>query len=191
MDTAVGRMLDALAATGELDNTVIIFTSDNGYMRGEHRIHAGKTVPYEPSTRVPLVIRGPGFPAGIARQQLAGHIDLAPTMADAAGVMPTLTVDGIPLQPLAVSTQAGTERPLLLEAGPQTVGGSWFYRGVRTDRWVYIDYDTEAFVELYDMTNDPEQLRNLAYDPGYSEQRSTMATLLSRLRDCQGATCQS
>ena len=190
MDAAVGKMLDALAAAGELDNTLIIFTSDNGYMGGEHRIHAGKTVPYEPSTRVPLVIRGPGFPVNVTRRQLAGHIDLAPTMAEAADVAPTLTVDGVPLQPLATSPEEGTGRSLLLEAGPKTVGGPWFYRGVRTDEWVYIDYDTEAFVELYNMTTDPDQLQNLAYLPAYSDQRAAMASLLADLRDCQGLTCQ-
>ncbi len=59
-----GNLLRTLEANGELDTTVFAFSSDNGYMMGEHRLHAGKTVPYEASSRVPLILRGPGFPAG-------------------------------------------------------------------------------------------------------------------------------
>lgn len=189
VDAAVNKLLTALATAGELGNTLVIFTSDNGYMSGEHRIPEEKTVPYEPSTRVPIIVRGPGFPANTDRNQLAGHIDLAPTMARAAGVIPGLTVDGVPLQDLAASTTVGTNRALLLEAGPQAIDGPWFYRGVRTDRWEYIDYDTESFVELYDMANDPDQLNNLANDPAYASQRSAMADLLAQLRNCAGSTC--
>lgn len=190
VDTAVGRIVRALADAGELRNTLIVFTSDNGYMRGEHRIVDGKIVPYEPSTRVPLVIRGPGFPAGVLRRQLTGHIDLAPTMLRAAQTRANLRVDGMALQPLAASAAAGKGRQLLLEAGPQQVGGPWFYRGVRTSGWEYIDYGTEPFVELYDMTKDPDQLRNLAYLPAYAERRAALADLLRRLRSCAGPSCR-
>jgi N-acetylglucosamine-6-sulfatase len=191
LDAAIDHMLDALQNAGELTNTVIIYTSDNGYMRGEHRLHAGKTVVYEPSTRVPLIVQGPGFPAGVTRNQLAGHIDIAPTIARAAGVTPGLTIDGVPLQDLAASDTAWAARPQVLEAGPQTVDGPWFYRAVRTPRWLYVDYDTEDFLELYDMNADPNQMTNLAYNPSYATQRSDMATLLSRLRSCAGANCRS
>ena len=66
VDEAIGQMVNQLAATGKLDNTYIIFTSDNGFMHGEHRIPQGKVVLYEPSIRVPLIMRGPGIPAGPA-----------------------------------------------------------------------------------------------------------------------------
>lgn len=75
--------MNELTATGELDNTIVMFTTDNGYLLGE-RIPAGKTVPYEPSTYLPLVVRGPGFPPGTTRDQLVADIDLAPTFVDAA-----------------------------------------------------------------------------------------------------------
>lgn len=189
-DEAVGNMLDALTAAGELDNTVILFTSDNGYMRGEHRIHAGKTVPYEDSARVPLIASGPGFPAGVIRGQMVGHIDLAATIAFAAGVTPRLPVDGVPLQRVAETATAFGGRSQVLEAGPKTVDGPWFYRGVRHPRWEYIDYGTEDFVELYDMVNDPDQLRNLAYVPAFADERADMAALLAQLRDCSGAACR-
>ena len=86
--TLSAKIVNELAATGKLDNTYIIFTSDNGFMHGEHRIQQGKVVLYEPSIRVPLVIRGPGIPAGQHRSQFVANIDLAPTIVQATGAQP-------------------------------------------------------------------------------------------------------
>ena len=74
------RSSAALRRTGELENTYMVFTSDNGYMQGEHDVPSGKMLPYEPSTRVPLIVRGPGIPAGRGVEQLVGNVDLAPTI---------------------------------------------------------------------------------------------------------------
>ena len=79
VDDAVGNLIRTLRRTGELDHTVVIFTSDNGYLLGQHR-QIGKELPYEESMRVPLIVRGPGFPSGARRRQLVANIDLAPTI---------------------------------------------------------------------------------------------------------------
>ncbi len=177
LDEAIAQMMTALTATGELDNTIIVFTSDNGYMLGEHRIHAGKTVPYEASARVPLIIRGPGIPAGQTREQLVATVDLAPTFLDAANAQAGLAVDGLSVLPLAADPANRPQRALVVEAGPDIAGGPWYYRGVRTDRWLYLEYEETGELELYDMVNDPYQLQSLHSDPAYDAQRAELAAL--------------
>ena len=114
VDDLVRGLVHQLRVTGELDNTYIVFTSDNGFMLGQHRRH-GKLVVYEESVRVPLIIRGPGLPAGQVRNQLSANIDLAPTILDAAGTPPRLEMDGISLLPGARDPAAGGNRSLVLE----------------------------------------------------------------------------
>ena len=89
-----------MSATGALDNTYIVFTSDNGYHLGEHGIPLGKQSPYDESLRVPLIVRGPGVPAGAVVDAMALNIDLAPTFAELAGASPADFVDGRSLVPL-------------------------------------------------------------------------------------------
>ena len=100
VNKAVNRMMDALEATGEAQNTLVIFTSDNGHLIGEHHGY-GKVVGYEESVRVPLIISGPGFRSGVRRNQLVSLADLTSTIARAAGAVPTLLQDGRPLQDLS------------------------------------------------------------------------------------------
>jgi len=190
LDAAVGRIVRTLRRTGELSSTVVLFTSDNGWMMGEHRIHAGKTVVYEPSTRVPLIVRGPGFPAGLTRHQLVGNIDLAPTFADLANTRPRVRVDGISLLPLARRASAAAGRRLVLEAGPRTRTGPMFYTAVRTPRWLYVEYGETGERELYDMRRDPHQLVNRAAGSAYAQERQRLARRLAELRDCAGRGCR-
>src|SRR6185436_16477787 len=138
-DEMVARLVGALAETGELDRTLFVFTSDNGFFHGEHRIRDGKFLPYEESIRVPLLIRGAGFPAGATADQLVANIDLAPTLLAAAGATAAGRVlDGVALQTVAANPRAGRDRALLLEA---LEGNRATYAAVRTDRWVWIEYD--------------------------------------------------
>src|ERR671915_1296004 len=85
VDEAVASMVTALRETGELDRTLIVFTADNGFFHGEHRVPSGKVLLYEPSIRVPLIIRGPGIPPGQHVTELAANVDLAPTIVAATG----------------------------------------------------------------------------------------------------------
>ena len=90
----MAQIVNQLAAIGKLDQTYIIFTSDNGFFHGEHRVPQGKVLLYEPSIRVPLIIRGPNIPAGQHRSQFVENIDLAPTIVAATGAQPGRVMDG-------------------------------------------------------------------------------------------------
>jgi N-acetylglucosamine-6-sulfatase len=100
VDEAVADIVATLTATGRLANTYIFFASDNGYHMGEHRLLSGKYTPYETDIRVPLIVRGPGIPAGAVRQEFAANLDLEATFADLAGVAPQPFSDGRSLKPL-------------------------------------------------------------------------------------------
>lgn len=188
VDEAVDRLLSVLADSGELADTIVVFTSDNGYMLGEHRIQAGKTVPYEPSARVPLLVRGPGFPAGAVREQPVALIDLAPTLVAAARLDPGLTMDGTSLLGPAADPATGAERTLLLEAGPDTPGGEIPYGGARSGRYVYVEY-ADGEREFYDLAADPSQLRNLATKPDAFGLVELYAARAQALASCAGEGC--
>ena len=101
VDRGIARLLDTLKETGQLDHTYVVFTSDNGFHLGQFRMPSGKQTAYEFDVHVPLVVRGPGIPAGRTATQLVGNIDLAPTFAAMAGVTPPSFVDGRSFLPLA------------------------------------------------------------------------------------------
>ncbi|MDQ3663218.1 MAG: sulfatase-like hydrolase/transferase, partial [Actinomycetota bacterium] len=192
VDDGVAAILNALQRNGELGRTLVIFTSDNGMMNGQHRLR-NKYYPYTPSIRVPLIIRGPGVPTGARRSQPVGTIDLAPTITDAAGITPSAVVDGRSLLPLASSGAVGTHRTMLLELGQAPHGpNTWptaFYTGVRTQRWVYLEYGTGER-ELYNQARDPHQLRSKHADPDLRDVERQLARALDRLRDCGGRSCR-
>jgi N-acetylglucosamine-6-sulfatase len=186
VDEAVARIVSTLQANGELANTVIVFTSDNGWMQGEHRIVSGKIVPYEESIRVPLMIRGPGIPAGKRVTTIAVNTDLAPTILDAADATAGVTVDGRSLLPIA-NDPASFARGIVIETGPKQ-SGTW-YAGIRSPRWTYVEHSGGA-VELYDLQVDPFQLTSFHNDPRYTATRQALASRLATLRTCRGAACQ-
>jgi arylsulfatase A-like enzyme len=115
VDRAVSSIVSALEQQGLLDETYIIFTSDNGLFRGEHRIAGGKYLPYEPASHVPLLVRGPGITPGSSVNELVSNVDLASTMLEIAGI-PDPGVDGRSLLPFLDDPSLRTTRPLLLEA---------------------------------------------------------------------------
>jgi arylsulfatase A-like enzyme len=186
VDDAVGDIVAALESAGELDNTHLVFTSDNGWMQGEHRIPAGKVVPYEESIRVPLIIRGPGVPTGKRVSTIAANIDLAPTILDAADAQPALNVDGRSLLPIAAQDDA-VARGIVIETGPRE-RGAW-YTGLRAPRWKYVEHSTGER-ELYDLRTDPYELTSVHADPAYARTRRALAARLATLRTCQGDTCR-
>jgi N-acetylglucosamine-6-sulfatase len=116
VDETVSAIAAALSDEGQLDNTYLIFTSDNGYFNGEHRIRQGKYLPHDPSSHVPLLIRGPGLPAGASSGELVSDVDLADTIRDIAGAGPGLSQDGRSLLPFARDPRLRSTRPILLEA---------------------------------------------------------------------------
>jgi len=187
VDDLVERLVKALDATGQLDHTVILFTSDNGFFLGEHRIPEGKYLPYEESIRVPLIIRGGGFPAGARVARMVSNDDLAPTNVALTGAKVRRTMDGRPLLPLALDPHQGKDRTLLIEGYGQGKGKPPF-TAVRDPRWLYAEYKN-GDRELYDLQNDPAELRSLHADPAAAAIRQDLAKRLARLRTCSGASC--
>lgn len=192
LDEAVAGIVEELERTGELEDTVLMFTSDNGYLFGEHRL-VGKNVPYEEAVHVPLAMRGPGIPAGQRRTQTVATIDLAPTIAALAGARPMRRTDGRSLLPYAVADRPQRDRPLLVQAGSKgkVEARAWTFRGVRTDRYTLVRWKKPRLRELYDRHRDPHQLTNVHGDPRYQRIRRQLTTLLrDRLEDCRGRACR-
>lgn len=182
LDDAVSRIVDAVAARGDLERTVIFFLTDNGYSFGEHRIR-GKRCPYEECIRTPFVVRMPGQTAR-AVSGVISNVDLAPTIAELAGVRPGIAVDGRSFA-RSLRNRTGVRQPgVLLEwVGDADVPPWW---GVRTPDFAYIE-SADGTVELYDLTGalgrpDPLELRNRAGDPRYRAEADRLAGLLRRLR---------
>jgi N-acetylglucosamine-6-sulfatase len=186
VDDAVESIVSALRGTGELDNTLILFTSDNGFFAGEHRVATGKVLAYEPSIRLPLLMRGPGVPVGATAGQLVTNADLAPTILDAAEAKPGRVEDGRSLLELVGDPGVEWGRELLLEGG--NAQGLTF-TGLRNYRWKYIEH-TDGEVELYDLERDPYELQSLHPDPAFAGIKALLAARLAILRSCAGRTCR-
>ena len=189
VDEGVVRVVDALRSAGELENTLIVFTSDNGFFHGEHRVPYGKVMVYEPSIRVPLVLRGPGVPAGERRRQLVTNADLAPTILEAAGAAPAGRVpDGRSLFPLLRDRGLAWGRELLVEGAPGFRAVA--YAALRNDRFVYAEHDNGER-ELYDLRRDPHQLENAIGLRRYAAVEARLAERLAALHACAGRGCWS
>jgi arylsulfatase A-like enzyme len=187
VDHAVGRIVDALAQTGRLNNTMIVFTSDNGFMWGEHR-WIDKLAPYEESIRVPLVVRfDPITSTPKTSDKLALNIDLAPTFAQVAGVAARRT-DGQSLLPVLEFPGAPWRQDFLVEhldkrtsiTSSNAMIDVPTYCEVRTTQYAYVQYVTHE-EELYDLSADPYELRNLAQDPTYHNQLLSLRARLAEL----------
>jgi arylsulfatase A-like enzyme len=198
VDEMVATLVETLAGQGVLDQTYLIFTSDNGIHQGEHRQAHGKQSPYEEVIRVPLVIRGPGVRGGAEVKALTANIDLAPTIADLAGVAVPSFVDGRSLMPLLDGGRQWERRALLIEdlsvdrrSEERDGGGPPVppFRAIRTDELVYVEYATGER-ELYDLDRDPYELDNLAGQVDRAT-RDALASRLAALSRCAGAACRA
>ena len=208
LDDAVARLVQTVKKAGELRNTIFIFHSDNGWLLGEHRILGDKYVPYEESLLVPTIVRGPGFPAGKKVEALGANVDLTRTILNAARVKPNRAQDGVDLKPLA-NGKAKRRSAMLIEATRALFVLPGFplawdvpYYGVRTDRFKYVNWCTEADrvecgdgewpigrEELYDLKSDPYEMTNLASDPAWAAKKAELLALAERLRGCKGQGC--
>jgi N-acetylglucosamine-6-sulfatase len=182
VDGAVANILDALEDTDRLSQTLIVFTSDNGILWGEHRWER-KSVPYEESIRVPFVVRyDPLVDVARTDARLVVNIDMAPTAADLAGVNAP-GADGDSLVPLLRTASGRWRRDFLIEHMAEGRGsGPPTYCGVRSESATYVYYETGE-EELYDLRRDPEQLSNLMAEsgPGGSHLVRSMRQRLSDL----------
>jgi arylsulfatase A-like enzyme len=184
VDDAVRTILDALEATGRLQNTIIVFMSDNGILWGEHRWN-GKKVPYEESIKVPLIVRYDPLTQGTATDDtthLIVNTDLAPSFAQMAGVA-SPGAEGMSFVPLLDGTATSWRSDFLIEHAddPKAVEVPT-YCGVRNAQYVYVKYQ-DGFEELYDLNADPYELQNVASDPKYASARADMYARMVQL--CQ------
>jgi hypothetical protein len=188
LDEGIGQIIDTLAARGELQDTYVVFTSDNGYHLGQHRFLGAKFQVYEEDIRVPLIIRGPGVQAGMTRDQMVVNIDLAPTMARWGGATPDRFMDGQSLTPL-LGPGGATQNwrtDFLVELYrhlPPTQNGD-VIKAVRTEHEVYVEYQSGPR-ELYDLRDDPDQLENI-YATAEPSHIAELSARLAELATSQG-----
>lgn len=195
VDDLVLTVGKALRQNGEVDNTIVIFTSDNGYYLGEHRLH-GKNIGYEEGIRVPLIIRAPGY---TAPQRTIRHVlntDLAPTIMALAAVTTTLPMDGRSLLPLLQEPALASwrRRFLVEDAGELTTMRN--FTAVRTTELdlllparLYVQWG-DGSVEYYDLATDLYQIDSRHDDADTLEARLSLEQHLIKLRSCRDGTCQ-
>ncbi|GAA1932072.1 sulfatase family protein [Nocardioides marmoribigeumensis] len=204
VDRQVARLVHELKQRGEWQRTVLFLTSDNGFFLGEHRHLKGKIKPYEPSTRVPLLVTGPGLRSGTTRSDPVTTVDLTATILELGRAIPYLTSD----HPLD-----GTSRLTTLLDGDQgwrapvvTEGRLWqendrrvrrangfhtglSYAGLRTPRYAYMRYD-RGYEELYDLREDANEMVNRIEDPMYADVVARLRRLWTEYHECAGPQCR-
>jgi arylsulfatase A-like enzyme len=180
VEDMIEDVIAALKATNRFDNAYIVFASDNGFHHGQHRVKLGKNTPFEESTHMPLIVRGPDVPAGATTSAMVSYIDLAPTFAELSGATLPQFVDGRSLVPLFDGTASGQWRDAViceLLRGPKQG-----FTVLREGSYVYTAYG-DGDRELYDLIVDPYQLDNIAS----SADGAQLADLEARYRAL--ATC--
>jgi N-acetylglucosamine-6-sulfatase len=198
VDDSVGRLVEFLKSSGQLDRTVVVFMGDNGLLNGEHGMVDKRTM-HDPSIRIPIVARYPDLTKGprmIDQQVLT--IDMAPSLLELCSAPPLPDIEG----------QSWVK---LVRSGDPTWRKSWFYeynyekqfpytpnvRGVRTDRWKYIHYPhgdsspDRHMAELYDLQSDPDERKNLIADPAQAQQVAVLQAELDRLMRKTGLSPES
>jgi len=188
IDENAGRLIDTLEKLGMLDSTLIVFTSDNGFLQGEHGLIDKRNM-YEESLRIPMIVHCPDIvPAGLEVDRMVLNTDIAPTILDAAGAGVPDSMQGASFMPLARGQNIPWRESFLYEyfweeAFPENPT----VFGVRTDRWKYMWYHgIHDRNELYDLKNDPHEMTNLIDDPDAESTRKEMAAALNRLMNGAG-----
>ncbi len=203
VDRMIGQLQAEVRALGVADNTYFVFSSDNGFHLGEHNLRAGKQTAFDTDILVPLIVTGPGVPAGSSVSKLTQNIDLAPTFAELSGAAPAPTVDGHSLVRLLHGEQPANWRdavlvehrgPTLLPSDPDypipLSGNPPSYQAIRTKRYLYAEY-VDGERELYDLARDPHELHNV-YSTVSSALLARLHDTLLRMSSCHGsAACWS
>ena len=193
VDDTVGAMLDLLKRRGELDNTYVVFTTDNGTHMGEHRWfgeHGAKSTAYEEAANVPMFVRGPGVKPGSTSSDLALNNDLAPTFARIAGLTPASYADGRSLLPVWRGVETPWRTAVMNERPAKDGNPVSPYHASLTRRYTYVGYATGE-EELYDRSKDTNQLVSKHNDAAYANTKATMSNRLSALQGCAGLGCRA
>lgn len=212
VDELVAQVIQTLDTQGVLDNTYVVFMSDNGYHMGQHRFVAGKGTPYEEDTHVPFMVRGPGVPAGAIRNDVSAIIDLTPTFAEIAGATLGVPSDGRSLLPLWQTAGPVPWRTGMLIEHWQPPPAAQLdsrlaleppdpfdlqlrelnlenpdYRAIRTTDYKYLA--RPGTYELYDLVNDPYEIYN-QYNDATPAFKTALQNWLTALYACAGSSCQ-
>ena len=174
LDEQIGRILEALDRSGKAENTYVIFTADHGLAVGSHGL-LGKQNIYEHSMKSPLIVRGPDVPAGKSTDAFTYILDLFPTVLNLAGASIPTGVDGIDIRPLWTGEKQQNRDALFLSYRN-------LMRSVRDHRWKLIRYPQVDHTQLFDLENDPHEMRNLAADPA---QKARIGTMMGMIQAAQ------
>jgi arylsulfatase A-like enzyme len=185
VDRALGRTFRTLRQTHQLRRTYVVFTSDNGFVLGQHNLQ-GKLWYFRDIVGIPMYVRGPGLPHGRVSHAPVSNADWAPTFASLAGATPTREVDGVDVMPWL--TSGARARPVPIEAYPVHGGRTPIYTGVVDGPWTWVQ-GRGGRGELYRLSVDPWQNHNLAKDPRYQTQKKQLRQMTRRYAHCAGATC--
>mgnify|MGYP001608682825 CR=1 FL=1 len=190
VDEAVYAIIDTLKKNGELDNTVIIFMSDNGLLLGEHSIQE-KNVAYEESIHVPFIIADMRQGSQQSVSRFALNIDVAPPILELAGVNQRSSIDGRSLVPFIQGLQSDNWRKdFLFEHWAGTTSSSpRNHQGVHSQDYVYVEYTTTGEREFYDLSTDPYQLTNAVEIAAYADEIAALKSRLNELKKCSGERC--
>jgi len=211
VDDMVGALMQTLADTGRLDDTWVVFGSDNGYHLGEHALFAGKTTAYDHDVRTPLIARPPGGTgAPVTVDALVQNVDIVPTLLDIAGGVAPADVDGVSMLPLMSDPTLTWRAGALFELTNDGPAARYFnpdlrgverqtlaptYNALRTEEYLYVDYSalddtpaTNAQAEFYDLTVDPGQVNN-RYPELPAELREALSAEVRRQTACTGSQC--
>jgi len=203
VDKMIGELQAAVAAIGAEKNTYFLFTSDNGYHMGEHRLRPGKMTAFDTDIHVPLIVTGPGVPAGRTVEEITENVDLTPTFAELAGAASPGTVDGLSLVPFlrGEAVKEWRAAALVEHHGPDRArndpdmparhsGNPTTYEAIRGRTWVYVEYATGE-KEYYDRATDPDELHNV-YSSLSAERKAALHAMLAALENCHDAAgCQA
>ena len=193
VDELVLELVNLLEQHGQLENTYIFFTSDNGLHMGEHGLPSVKGYPYEEDIKVPMLVRGPGIPPNSVVEAITANIDIAPTISALTGVRFADFIDGrswLPLLKPQPEPSAPWRNAILIESGYwDNEETTLRYRGIRTENYIYLEY-ASGEIEFYDLRNDPYQLENIGpqLDPAL---QTALHAWLEQMKLCQADGCRS
>lgn len=198
VDAMIGQLQAAVAASGQAQNTYFVFSSDNGLHMGEHRMMPGKMTPYDMDIHVPLIVTGPGIPAGRRVEEVTENVDLCPTFAELGFAAAPATVDGRSLVPLLRGESVAEWRSVALiehhgphrdprdpDAPGARSGNPVGYEAIRGRTSVYVEYN-DGLKEYHDLAADPYELRN-TFAALPAAEKAALHAILAATKECHDA----